>query len=53
VKFLSLLAASVIKNLKKDLRQKYEQIITDFVHQRDVSRDLVAKDVREFKDFGW
>lgn len=28
--FLSLLAESVLKDLKKDLRQKFEQIITDF-----------------------
>ena len=28
--FLTVLAESVLKDLKKDLRQKYEQIITDF-----------------------
>ena len=28
--FLTMLAESVLKDLKKDLRQKFEQIITDF-----------------------
>ena len=45
MKFLSLLAENVVKDLKKDIRQKYEQIITEFVHQRDVTRLLVKKNV--------
>ncbi len=32
MKFLATLAENVIKNLPKEIRQKYEQIITDFVH---------------------
>ena len=32
VKCLSVLAANVLGDVKKELRQKYEQIITDYVH---------------------
>jgi dynein heavy chain 1 len=51
--FLTILAESVLKDLKKDLRQKYEQIITDFVHQRDVTRLLIKQKVTSPRDFTW
>ena len=38
---LTVLASNVVADLKKDLRQKFEQAITDFVHQRDVVRKLI------------
>ncbi|EAR94592.2 dynein heavy chain, cytoplasmic protein (macronuclear) [Tetrahymena thermophila SB210] len=53
IRFLEVLATNVVKDLKKDLRQKYEQIITDFVHQRDVTRQLIIKNVDNHKDFAW
>jgi dynein heavy chain 1 len=35
---LEMLAERVLTDLKKDIRQKYEQLITDLVHQREVTR---------------
>jgi len=35
---LEMLAERVLTDLKKDVRQKYEQLITDLVHQREVTR---------------
>lgn len=40
--FLSVLAVNVVADLKKDLRQKFEQAITDFVHQRDVFVNFIT-----------
>jgi dynein heavy chain 1, cytosolic len=53
VRFLEILAENVVKDVKKDLRQKFEQIITDFVHQRDVTRVLLLKGITDANDFGW
>jgi dynein heavy chain 1 len=43
----------VVVDLKKDLRQKFEQAITDFVHQRDVVRKLIKNRVNSNKVFAW
>ena len=51
--FLSVLAESVMADLKKDLRQKFEQAITDFVHQRDVVRILIKDNITSNKMFAW
>ena len=51
--FLGVLAESVMADLKKDLRQKFEQSITDFVHQRDVVRILLKDNVTSNKMFAW
>ena len=51
--FLEVLATNVVADLKKDLRQKFEQAITDFVHQRDVIRKLKKNNVTSNKSFGW
>lgn len=51
--FLTVLATNVVADLKKDLRQKFEQAITDFVHQRDVIRKLLANKVDSNKVFAW
>ena len=50
---LTVLASNVVADLKKDLRQKFEQAITDFVHQRDVVRKLLTKKVDSNKVFAW
>jgi len=50
---LNILAQRVLTDLKKDIRQKYEQLITDFVHQRDVARQLMKTGTRSAKDFSW
>jgi len=52
-KTLVILADRVLTNLKKDIRQKYEQLITDFVHQRDVTRQLNNAKVTNVRDFTW
>lgn len=39
---LELLADRVLTDLAKEIRQKYEQLITDLVHQRDVTRRLMT-----------
>lgn len=51
--FLAVLAESVMANLQKDLRQKFEQAITDFVHQRDVVRILIRDNIVSNKVFAW
>ena len=53
VNFLTLLASNVVADLKKDLRQKFEQAITDFVHQRDVVRKLIKNKIDSNKVFAW
>ncbi len=50
---LTVLATHVVADLKKDLRQKFEQAITDFVHQRDVIRTLMERKVDSNKLFSW
>ena len=50
---LVILAEKVLTNLKKDIRKKYEQLITDFVHQRDVTRQLIACNITQKIDFSW
>ncbi len=52
-KTLSILADRVLTPLKKDIRQKYEQLITDYVHQRDVTRQLTNANVTNIRDFTW
>lgn len=53
VAFLSLLAEKVLDPLERAFRQKLEQAITEKVHERDVSRQLVIDKVTSVKDFGW
>ena len=42
---LSLLADQVLGNVGGDRRKKYEQLITELVHQRDATRQLMKKKV--------
>ncbi|KAM3130832.1 Dynein heavy chain, partial [Paramecium bursaria] len=51
--FLAELAESLLLDHPKQLRQKFEQIITDFVHQRDVTRQLIKLNIQNKNDFGW
>ena len=53
IDYLSLLAERVLTDLPKEIRQKYEQLITDFVHQRDVARLLIVQGANSPKDFAW
>ena len=53
VLFLGYLAEEVLSDLEKSLRQKYEQLITESVHQRDVARILEEQAVASTKDFRW
>ena len=48
-----MLAERVLTDLAKDIRQKYEQLITDMVHQRDVTRRLITDDIKTVGDFAW
>lgn len=53
VSLLGSLASEVLKNLPPQMRKKYEQLITDFVHQRDVTRLLQRQGITSTKEFGW
>ena len=50
---LELLADNVMKDLPAILRNKYEQLITELVHQRDATRVMMSNNVRSAKDFEW
>ena len=50
---LGVLASRVVAPLAPDRRSKYEQLITELVHQRDVSRHLISKQVSSAQDFDW
>lgn len=52
-KVLSVLAAHVLKPLEVQLRKKLEQLITELVHQRDVTRRLQTQHVESDSDFDW
>ena len=52
-KYMALFAERVLIDLPKDVRQKYEQLITDLVHQRDTTRHLIDKKVQSIEDFSW
>ncbi|OQR99244.1 dynein heavy chain, partial [Thraustotheca clavata] len=50
---LQLLSDRVLSDLPQDVRKKYEQLITELVHQRDVSRRLNKADLTGSDDFRW
>lgn len=50
---LNLLADSIMTDLPAITRKKYEQLITELVHQRDVTRKLISTKVSSNKDFAW
>lgn len=53
VSLLKLLADRVLGDLPTGTRQKYEQLMTEMVHQRDVTRSLLADAVGSPEDFTW
>ena len=34
-------------------RKKFEQLITELVHQRDVTRSMIEDEVEDVNDFRW
>mmetsp|Transcript_1490 Transcript_1490/g.2131 ORF Transcript_1490/g.2131 Transcript_1490/m.2131 type:complete len:4632 (-) Transcript_1490:106-14001(-) len=52
-KFLSLMAKQILNPMSADKRKKYEQLITEVVHQRDVAKLLIEMDVASNEDFNW
>eukprot|EP00586_Coscinodiscus_wailesii_P014222 CAMPEP_0172510176 /NCGR_PEP_ID=MMETSP1066-20121228/226876_1 /TAXON_ID=671091 /ORGANISM="Coscinodiscus wailesii, Strain CCMP2513" /LENGTH=4214 /DNA_ID=CAMNT_0013289037 /DNA_START=123 /DNA_END=12767 /DNA_ORIENTATION=+ len=50
---LSVMATTVLKDIVPHLRKKYEQLITELVHQRDVTRSLLSSNVTSPQDFQW
>ncbi|MCQ2815661.1 MAG: AAA family ATPase [archaeon] len=50
---LSALSDQVLKDIKVDMRKKLEQLITELVHQRDVVRLLMNKNIQSANEFDW
>ena len=50
---LKALSSSVLQELPPSLRKKCEQVITEVVHQRDVTRGLISKEVEDAQNFDW
>ena len=50
---LNSLADTVLLYQPHIRRKKLEHVITEMVHQRDVTRDLLAKGIMDNKDFDW
>ena len=48
-----MLAERVLTDLAKDIRQKYEQLITDMVHQREVTAQLITEGIQSMEEFAW
>jgi dynein heavy chain 1 len=52
-KQLRSLSECVLQDLEISLRRKCEQLLTEMVHQRDVSRILLNNKIANPTDFGW
>lgn len=50
---LNILADAVLQDLPANLRKKYEHLLTELVHQRDVVRQLIKNKIASNKDFEW
>ena len=50
---LEVMAETVLSELPPQSRKKFEQMITELVHQRDVVRDLLKDNVTSAMDFRW
>lgn len=48
-----MLAEQVLTDLKPEIRKKYEQLITDLVHQRETTQQLMAQKVTAPDQFNW
>eukprot|EP00808_Paulinella_micropora_P012801 g22584.t1 len=54
VETLKILASRILEpTIASSSRRKYEQLITELIHQRDVTRDLHDKKVQSPDDFSW
>ena len=47
------LSESVLNDMDPPLRKKCEQLLTEMVHQRDTTRQLISSNVPSKTDFGW
>jgi len=50
---LEMLAERVLTDLPKAIRKKYEQLITDLVHQRVVTNQMITEKVSKPSEFKW
>jgi len=50
---LKLMAERILSPMKAEVRKKYEQMITEIVHQRDVVRSLIDSGVTSNEAFTW
>jgi len=50
---LEILAQTVLLDLPSEARKKFEQLITELVHQRDVTQSLIDENVANSTDFKW
>ena len=50
---LKVMAQAVLLDLPHESRKKFEQLITELVHQRDVTRSLIEDKVSSSTDFRW
>eukprot|EP00562_Extubocellulus_spinifer_P009490 CAMPEP_0178491962 /NCGR_PEP_ID=MMETSP0696-20121128/11685_1 /TAXON_ID=265572 /ORGANISM="Extubocellulus spinifer, Strain CCMP396" /LENGTH=4359 /DNA_ID=CAMNT_0020119857 /DNA_START=116 /DNA_END=13193 /DNA_ORIENTATION=+ len=50
---LKVMAESVLLDMPSDVRKKFEQLITELVHQRNVTRSLIEDEVCSPRDFRW
>ncbi|KAI8328287.1 dynein heavy chain [Blakeslea trispora] len=50
---LNILADAVLMDLNSIKRRKCEHLVTELVHQRDVTRQLAADNISSPKDFNW
>jgi dynein heavy chain 1 len=50
---LEMLAERVLVDLPGDIRKKYEQLITDLVHQRVVTSQLINDKITSVSQFTW
>ncbi len=53
VGILDFMAEAVLTNLPKLTRSKYEHLITEFVHKRDVTRKMYEKQQNHKDSFFW
>lgn len=50
---LEIMAETVLLDLPSESRKKFEQLITELVHQRDVTRSMIDGGVSDVNDFRW
>lgn len=50
---LEIMAQTVLLDLSSEVRKKFEQLITELVHQRDVTQSLIDGNVSSPSDFRW